>query len=220
MNYEQIEEFLHKETPSETWHILHPGKISPAYSNIPICKIGDQQAYYFDFKNTLLNNNMALIKETRYTIIPPHFHKDMEMNYIYEGSCRFTINGRNIFLKKGDICILESNAVHSAEYKGVNDIVINVVFRRSFFINHFFSQVPNQGIVMHFLMDSLLQEHENNKFLIFHTSEREQFHTAFQNLVCTYFNRDQLCRELLDAYIRIVFLELLNTIYDNVLSDY
>ncbi len=147
MNYKELEEFLHQETYSETWHILHPNILSPAYLNIPVCTVDHQQVYYFDFKNTLLNDNIALIKETRYTIIPPHFHKDMEMNYIYEGSCRFIINGQNISLEKGDVCILGSNVIHCAEYKGANDIVINTVFRRSFFTSQFFSQVPEQSIV-------------------------------------------------------------------------
>lgn len=118
VNYNALEAFLHQETYSESWHIQHPGILSPAYLNIPIRTVDNQSVYYFDFKNTLLSDDLALIKETRYTIIPTHFHKDMEMNYIYEGSCHFIINGQDIFLKKGDVCILGSNVIHSAEYKG------------------------------------------------------------------------------------------------------
>lgn len=220
MNYKELDEFLYTETPSETWHILYPGELSHAYQNIPIYTIDNQQVYYFDFKNTLLNNDIALIKETRYTTIPYHFHKDMEMNYIYAGSCHFTINGQDIFLEKGDVCIMESNVIHNAGYKGAEDIVINIVFQRSFFTSQFFSQVPVQSIVMQFLLDSLSQEREHNRFLVFHAREREQFHTALQNMLCTYFDRGKLFRELLDSYIRIIFLELLNTIQDSALSDY
>lgn len=220
MTYKELDEFLYHETHSETWHILHPNELSPAYANIPIHTIDNQMVYYFDFKNTLLNEDIALIKETRYTTIPFHFHKDMEMNYVYEGSCQFTINGQNIFLKKGDVCILGSGVIHNAGYKGANDIVINIVFQRSFFTSQFFSQAPDQSIVMQFLLDSLSLEHQNNKFLIFHTKEREQFHTALQSIICTYFNKGKLYKELLNSYIRIIFLELLNTVHDSALSNY
>ena len=94
--------------------------------------------YCFDFVNTLKKDMIGMIKETRFTVIPKHHHVDMELNYIYSGSCTFVINGREITLKKGDLCILDSDVWHSAtSYKKEHDIVINIVFRRQFLMECF-----------------------------------------------------------------------------------
>lgn len=73
---------------------------------------------------------------------------------------------------------------------------------------------------MQFLLDCLSQEQEHNKYLIFHTGDRDQFHTALQNMICTYFDKGKLYRELLDSYTRIIFLELLTISHDSALSYY
>ncbi len=80
----------------------------------------------------------------------------MELNYIYSGSCTFVINGREITLKKGDLCILDSDVWHSAtSYKKEHDIVINIVFRRQFFDGVFLSRLSQQGVVASFLVDAV-----------------------------------------------------------------
>ncbi len=63
MTPEQLETFLLADTESELWHLEHPGVLSPAYQNIPLREYEGEKVYFFDFKNTLLSQNIAIVKE-------------------------------------------------------------------------------------------------------------------------------------------------------------
>lgn len=220
MNYNELDIFLFKKTPSELWHKNNPDTLSPRYDDIPIVKHDDEDLFFFDFTNDLRNNSIKLIKETRYTNIPSHFHKDMELNYIYEGSCEFIINNKKIVLSKGDVCILGPDVVHSSEYKNDNDIVITLIFTQEYFNDRFLSEIYEESIVSNFLLGSLNQSRGRNKYLIFHTLHNEQFQSAIKNLICIYFDNNSLYEELSDLYVKLMFLYLLQIRHDNSLSDY
>lgn len=220
MNLSELDVFLRKETPSEIWHKNNPNKLSTRYDNIPIVKHNNEDIFYFDFTYDLCNNSIKLIKETRYTNIPPHFHKDMELNYIYEGSCEFIINNKKVLLSKGDVCILGPDVVHSSKYKNNDDIVITLIFTQEFFNDRFLSQIYEESIVSNFLLGTLNQSRARDKYLIFHTFENEQFQSAIKNLICIYFDNNNLYKELSDLYVKLIFLYLLQIRHDKSLSDY
>lgn len=213
MTPEQLETFLLADTESELWHLEHPGVLSPAYQNIPLREYEGEKVYFFDFKNTLLSQNIAIVKESRYTTIPAHFHKDMELNYIYRGSCTFVINGQPVVMQQGDLCILDSNVRHSAvSYKNKEDIVINIVFRKAFFNTMFLSRLSSHGIVSSFLLDVISQNRAHDRHLIFHTQNNCKIHPLVQFLLCEYFSPSVCAQELIPIYVSAIFTELINTL--------
>jgi len=48
-----------------------------------------------------------------------------------------TINGKEVILKEGDLCLLDTNVIHSIDQAGENDIVINIMVRTSYFDSNF-----------------------------------------------------------------------------------
>jgi len=48
-----------------------------------------------------------------------------------------TINGKEVILKEGDLCLLDTNVIHSIDQAGENDIVINIIVRTSYFDSNF-----------------------------------------------------------------------------------
>ena len=211
---DQLDEFLKIPTNGEKWHLENPGVLSNKYKEIPIIHKSNQDCYYFDFSNTLKNQNMAIVKESRYTTIPPHFHRDMELNYIYSGSCDFLINGQEIHMDEGDLCILDSNVVHSAtSIKKENDIVINFVFKKNFFNSVFLSRLSNKGIVTNFLYGAISSTQKHDRYLIFHTYHNERFKLLIQFILTEYFFPSTHDKELIDVYASAMFIELLNCEY-------
>ena len=63
---------LRAHTASETWHLAHPGKLSPVYGSTPRVTIDGEDVLVFDWRNTVRRSAIGLIKETRFTTIPPH----------------------------------------------------------------------------------------------------------------------------------------------------
>lgn len=217
MDIKKLEEYLYTETESEKWHLSHPGKLSHFYDTLEKRTHNDKEYYYFDFKNTLKTELCGIVRESRYTFIPPHFHKDMELNYIYHGECTFIINGKEILMKQGDLCILDSNVVHSAiSLKKTDDIVINIVFRKSFFDYVFLNRMSNQGIVSSFLLDAISRNQAHDRYILFHTAEYSRIHSLIQFLLCEYFAPGNCYHELMRLYSAALFTELSNTSYHSL----
>lgn len=47
-------------------------------------------------------------------VVPAHSHDNEQMTYIISGALRFTVNGREILLKAGEVMHIPSNVVHAA----------------------------------------------------------------------------------------------------------
>ncbi len=47
-------------------------------------------------------------------VVPAHSHDNEQMTYIIKGALKFTINGREILLKEGEVMHIPSNVVHAA----------------------------------------------------------------------------------------------------------
>lgn len=215
MNVNDLNDFLHLHTSGEKWHLEHPGKLSPRYEHIPVHTLHDQSCFFFDFERSLRTNRLAIVKESRFTTIPAHYHKDMEMNYIYEGSCTFVINGKQVTLKQGDLCILDSNVIHSAtSLKSEDDIIINIVFKKEFFDSAFLSRLSSKGIITNFLYDAISQNRNHQQYLIFRTQNNFKFHSLMQFLLCEYYFPSSCDSELIPVYASAIFIELINTLHD------
>lgn len=215
MNVEDLDQFLHLCTSGEKWHLAHPGELSPRYEHIPIHNLHNQACFFFDFSRSLHTKHLAIVKESRFTTIPAHYHKDMEMNYIYEGSCTFIINGKEVTLKQGDLCILDSNVIHSAtSLKTEHDIIINIVFKKEFFDSAFLSRLSSKGIITNFLYDAISQNRSHEQYLIFQTQNNFKFHTLMQFLLYEYYFPSNCDNELIPVYASAIFIELINTLHD------
>lgn len=132
-----LDSFLRKETNSEKWHKKNPGKPSEIYNKIPVVERNNQKIYLFDFTEDMGLDDIIIFKESRYTELYTHYHKYLELNYVYDGSCEFEINGVHSILSKGDICIMEPDVFHSAKPKGKKDIVINIALKNKYYHGNF-----------------------------------------------------------------------------------
>ena len=66
----------------------------------------------------------------------------MELNYLYSGSCRYEVDGRQFELTQGDAILFDTEAIRSVpSEKGENDIVI-ATFLQEFFDSVFLASLP------------------------------------------------------------------------------
>ncbi|GMQ74646.1 AraC family transcriptional regulator [Tetragenococcus halophilus] len=207
MNKEIIKKIF-QNTSSEEWHLQHPGKLSPSYTKIPTKNHHGQEVFWFDFVNTFKRRNLGMIKETRYTTIPPHLHKDMELNYVYSGECTFVINGKQTTLKKGDICILDTNVVNSAKYKNYEDIVFNIVFQKDFFSSTLLAQFSEKDTLGEFLLNAFIKKQVTDNYFIFHTSKITEIKNIFDLIIKEHYFPEANSISIMEHYCSILFLYL------------
>ena len=221
MTLQELDDFLRTKTESEQWHLEHPGKKSVRYHGMPWVEMNYQRVYCFDFSEDISRDGITIFKESRYTELYAHYHKYVEINYVYSGTCHYTIKGKKMTLNRGDVCILEEQAVHSAEYKGEDDIVINIVLRDDYYGMDFLKQMDRGGILPQFLLDCCNKSIEHEHFLVFRNQGNEMFDLVIKGMMCLYFSeRLPGFYAMLHEYIRLVYLHLSVMTWDVGNSEY
>lgn len=220
MYFKDLDRFLRQNTPQEIWHLKNPHKMSERYYGIDYEYCNDDKIYIFDFSDDLIND-FVVIKETRYTELYKHRHKYVELNYVYNGKCKFFINDKELLLEKGDLAIFEQNVVHSAEPKGKEDIVINIAIKeklyQSLFVNY--GETPD-NLFFQLLFDSMNNTCKKNQFLVIKKCN-SYIEMILQTIIHIYFSNREINFDLISKeYFKILFLHLANQIYDQNLSGF
>lgn len=148
-------------------------------------------------------------KHNRFAPMPLHYHDFIELNYIYSGTCRQTINGEDVLLHEGQVCLLDSEVVHSLEAMGENDILINIIMKKETFTSSFLSRFGSQGIVSDFLANAITQNTNHNRYIVFECTEHEELHWFMRSLMCEAFGDRSYAREMIYNYLMLIFTELM-----------
>lgn len=219
MNLKQLESKLTELTPSELYHRAHPNRLSSRYSRIEKTAVNGQELYVFKFDSIMNQHNMCLNQESRFTPIPKHIHSVIELNYIYKGKMTQIINGKEVTLHEGDVCILDLNTTHEILPLSENDIVITIDMRKKYFTASFLTRLSTQGLVSRFLVDALLESQNKQQYLIFYSHPDINIQPVIQQLLCEYYDSKICSDEVMDAYMIILFSQLLRMYQKQPHSD-
>lgn len=164
--------------------------------------------------------NIAFNKQTRYSVVPLHRHEYIEMNYVYNGDCTTIIDGREIPLQKGDVCIMNVGVVHTILPTQEQDLLLNCLLNKKYFTLSFFKRLSNGGPVAQFLSDAIGESQEHDQYLLIHTSHSQIFHTMIENVFCEYLDSDICAADAIDSYMNLIFIELARCYQDDKETEY
>lgn len=218
MNIKQLEKKLSELTPSELYHQEHPNRLSSRYNKIEKTIVNGEELYLFKFDSILNEHNICLSKDSRFTPIPKHLHAVVELNYVYRGKLTQIINGKEITLHQGDICILDMNTVHEILPLSEEDIIITIDMRKKYFTDSFLSRLSTQGLVSRFLVEILSESHSKQQYLIFYDHPEIDIHPIIQQLLCEYYDPKICSDEIVDACMIVLFSLLLRMYQKNPTS--
>lgn len=219
MKIHELDTYLRHITKSEQYHLDHPHEKSKRYESIPKVIVENQEMYEFSFNSLLTNSNISIMKESRFTSIPLHIHKVIEVNYIYSGTCTQIINGKKIKLNTGDVCLLDCNTPHEILDIGEEDIIIIIDMRKRYFTDGFLQKLSLQGNITKFLVNSIQDNTNEKQFITFSTQNDAELRLLFQLMLCDYWN-DEQNGETIDAYMTIIFSKLLKIFKNSDFSKY
>jgi AraC-like DNA-binding protein/mannose-6-phosphate isomerase-like protein (cupin superfamily) len=160
------------------------------------------------------DKNISISKHYRFIPIPAHQHDFIELFYVYSGSCTQIINGKKVVLKQGEMCILDTNVIHSIETTDENDIIINCLMQKEYFDTSLLSRLSTNDLISNFLVSAIYQSKDYNNFIIFHSAQSNKLHDLVKSLICEYFEPSICSQEIINCYIILIFSELLQ-IYQN-----
>lgn len=212
MDLEELDIFLRNYTKREQNYLKNPNYLSGHYKTLNKKVIDGKDYYIFEFRSVLKENKIAMHKDDRFTYLRPHTHKVIELNYIYSGKCNYIINGIEKTLYQGDICILDTNVLHSTKPIGENDIVVNIAMTKEYFSTGFLTRLSNHGVIANFLFNAISDSRSHDQFIVLRAQNSSKIPSIIGNLACEYFNQTLGSSEVIDSYMVILFTELLRTI--------
>ncbi len=204
----QLDEYLRKLDPIEEIQIKTRKNINDfdghelhieSGSNIPRMR----EEYFFDKGPIFIN------KHHRYADMPLHMHSFIEVNYIYSGSCKQIINGKEIILTQGQVCLLDQDVPHSIPALGENDILINIIMKKETFSTSFMGRIDQTGIVSNFLANAVSENQRHDHYILFHSQNNENLHYIINNMMCEFFDEQDYSLQMVQFYLPVMFTELM-----------
>lgn len=116
------------------------------------------------------NMDIAFVRHARYIPAFWHRHDFFEIICVLNGNCSNHILERNIPMKTGDICIMAPGATHALSAFRDEDIIMNILIRKSSFEQSFFGLLEGDTILSDFFKRIFYQTSEI-PYLLFHTNE-------------------------------------------------
>lgn len=94
--------------------------------------------------------DVGFVKHPRYLPAFLHKHDFFELLYVISGHCTNTVFNRSLRMSSGDICIIAPGVVHSISAFSEDDIVLNIIIRKSTFEKSFFGLLEGDDILSDF----------------------------------------------------------------------
>ena len=153
-------------------------------------------------------DKLVVYKQDRFEKVNSHKHDYIELCYVWSGECVQEIEGKKITTRQGDVCIFDTQAVHSVDACGENDIIINILMKKDFFDAAFLSRMTRQGIVSEFLVEAVTKSRQKKHYLYFQSHKNPHVHEIMENIMLEHYNQDLGMKEVMESYVIILFTEL------------
>lgn len=152
---------------------------------------------------------IQLRKHHRFSPMPLHRHTFIEINYIYSGTCTQQINGEEVLLREGQLCLLDSDVLHSIDRMEENDILINIIIRKDIFASAILGRFATGGIVSQFLFNAIAEDTSHDRYIVFESENYEKLQFFVQNMMCEAFGETMYTQDILYGHMIIIFTELM-----------
>ena len=168
-----------------------------------------QKKFIIESKKFLKNRQLVeMRRHTRFTHFPKHSHNYIEMVYMCKGHTTHIINREKIFLKEGEILILNQNAIQEIFPAGKEDIAINFIILPEVF-DDFFSVIGGENKIHDFLISSLSKEYKDVSYLHFQTHGMIIIQNIIENIILMILEKKFKNNLIIKNYMEILFLTLL-----------
>lgn len=141
-----------------------------------------------------------------------HKHDYIEMNYVWKGTFRQVIEGKEVISLEGDVCIFDTLVMHSIEDVTGQGILVNILMQKEYLDTAFLSRISRQGSVVEFLVEAVLKNRKKEHYLFFNSHLNEKVTLIMENILMEYFEKNIGYEEVWNSYMVILFTELLRTV--------
>jgi AraC-like DNA-binding protein/mannose-6-phosphate isomerase-like protein (cupin superfamily) len=208
LNHQQLDNYLRKLDHIEEIQIKTHKNVNDFDGHELLIERGSdiprmQEEYFFNKGPIFIN------KHHRFADMPLHMHSFIEINYIYSGICKQIINGKEVVMTKGQVCMLDKDVPHSIPALGENDILINIIMKKETFSTSFMGRLGNTGIVSKFLANAVSANQRHDHYILFHSQDNDNLQYIIKNMICEFLEEQDYSLEMVQFYLPVMFTELM-----------
>ncbi|WP_161980301.1 AraC family transcriptional regulator [Streptococcus sp. S784/96/1] len=165
--------------------------------------------------------NVFISRHNRFAPMIEHLHDFIEIIYVYAGQCRQKINGEEIDLPQGSLCVLDRDVPHSIEPLGEEDVLINILINEETFSSLFLLRMQNDtSLATSFLTTAFDKQARHDRYMIFDTSSNSRIHLQMQMLLSEYWSYQSQRETFLSHYLQLIFMELFRIYRDETFAHH
>lgn len=157
----------------------------------------------------------AYVRHLRYLPAAWHRHEFFEVLYVINGSCLNSFANRTIEMCRGDICISAPGSEHAISAFSDDDMLLNILIRRSTFERSFLGLMDDDDILGEFFR-RVLYSTEQIPFLLFHTARDEALLDIISKAYSDYMENQRFRRPMQNSLLTAFFVTLLRNHEDHV----
>lgn len=151
--------------------------------------------------------DVGFVKHPRYLPAFLHKHDFFELLYVISGHCTNTVFNRSLRMSSGDICIIAPGVVHSISAFSEDDIVLNIIIRKSTFEKSFFGLLEGDDILSDFFKRAFYDTAEI-PYLLFHTGNDLQLQAYVGQAYREYLEKKRFKKQMMNAMFSEFFIVL------------
>lgn len=207
MAHDQLDAALRALTPSEK-RFLETRRQSDSYAKMEHVHLPSGDAYVFD-GYIPDDEDYAVRRHGRFAPVPTHIHNFIEIAYVYSGSLRQVIDGKEVVLSQGETCLIDTNVPHSIEETDINDIIINIIIKRDYIDNFLLGSTLGHNVISDFIVTAMSTTAGHNQYVIFQARQHNKMQDLVRSILRESLFPEISSREAIGCLIPLLFIELL-----------
>lgn len=204
MNYKQIMESLYEENSVEKIQKLSGKNFNDQnlpYEKVPIPKMPESN--FFEKGNVFIN------KHHRYSIMPPHTHEFVEINYMASGNSTHYVNNEKIHLHAGDVLLMDREVVQSINPLNKDDILINILIKEESITTDIILDIAkSNSLVKRFFINASSQYSNHNNYIYFKVGDVASIQTLLKKIIVEYYNEKHYYIQSINLLLSLMIIEL------------
>lgn len=152
---------------------------------------------------------IAVTQSNRFSYIPAHRHRFIEMNYCYSGRSIQYVDDNIITLHPGHLLIMDRDIQQRINYARKQDILLNILIRDDYEVSNLLQGInAQQNILTQFLANTTKHNFNHNNFLVFDLNKDVVAKQLIENIICKGINNDGSNNLLLENMMKSFILSI------------
>ncbi len=176
-------------TPVERQQILGHGR------NVPDVKAklpsDDSSIIVMPFAHFFDRGKIAVTKSNRFSYVPAHTHKFIEMNYVLKGNSSQYIDDHKYVLQQGQLLIMDRSVMQRINYATKDDLLINILIRDDDAIRQLLDCINVQSnSICRFLFNATQQHFNHDNYQIFDFNDNPTAQRLVESIIINGWHND------------------------------